>query len=64
MRQRGNKELKHYLKLNYLSNSQEIYQNILSTCNNLLHYAVRFANFEGILGFSVPSLILADLLGL
>ena len=53
MRQRGN-----------LSNSQEIHQDILSTCNNLLYHAVRFANFEGILGFSVPSIILADLLGL
>ena len=30
---------------------------------NSLYCAVRFANFEGILGFSVPSIILADLLG-
>ena len=28
-----------------------------------LYRAVRFANFEGILGFSVPSIILTDLLG-
>ena len=30
---------------------------------NSLYRAARFANFEGILGFSVPSVILADLLG-
>ena len=30
---------------------------------NSLYRAVRFANFEGILAFSVPSIILADLLG-
>ena len=30
---------------------------------NSLYRAARFANFEGILGFSVPSIILADLLG-
>ena len=30
---------------------------------NSFYGAVRFANFEGILGFSVPSIILADLLG-
>ena len=28
-----------------------------------LYHAVRFANFEGILGFSVVSIILANLLG-
>ena len=28
---------------------------------NSLYLATRFANFEGILGFSVPSIILADL---
>jgi len=28
-----------------------------------LFRAVQFANFEGFLGFSVPSIILADLLG-
>ena len=28
-----------------------------------LYRAARFANFEGILGFCVPSIILADLLG-
>ena len=30
---------------------------------NSLYRAVRFANFEGILGFSVPSIMLGDLLG-
>ena len=30
---------------------------------NSLYCAVRFANFKGILGFSVQSIILADLLG-
>ena len=30
---------------------------------NLLYCAVRFANFEGILGFSVPSITLTELLG-
>ena len=30
---------------------------------NSLYRAARFANFEGILSFSVPSIILADLLG-
>ena len=30
---------------------------------NLLYCAARFANFEGILGFSILSIILADLLG-
>ena len=30
---------------------------------NSLYRAARFANFEGILGLSVPSIILADLLG-
>ena len=29
----------------------------------LLYRAVRFANFEGILGFSVSPIIVADLLG-
>ena len=28
-----------------------------------IYSQIRFANFEGILGFSVPSIILADLLG-
>ena len=30
---------------------------------NSLFRGVNFANFEGFLGFSVPSIILADLLG-
>ena len=35
----------------------------MQSLRNLLYRAVRFANFKGFLGFSVPSIILADLLG-
>ena len=46
--------------------SEKLYRNF-NSFNKIkefyIYSQIRFANFEGILGFSVPSIILADLLG-